>query len=95
VATKSRERTFANGIKKLSKPDFEKLLKQKRQFMNDISLKWQRQGLTALISPVFPHSCFLNDQSGIMNQMQEYTQIWDLLGFPCGVLPITRVRNEE
>jgi|TARA_B110000285_G_C14905487_1_gene505355 Asp-tRNA(Asn)/Glu-tRNA(Gln) amidotransferase A subunit family amidase len=30
-----------------------------------------------------------------MNQMQEYTQIWDLLGFPCGVLPITRVRNEE
>lgn len=60
-----------------------------------MSQKWQEAGIEALISPVFPHCSFKNELAGEMNLMREYTRIWNTLCFPSGVVPVTRVREDE
>jgi hypothetical protein len=75
--------------------DFEKLLKKRDELIYLVSQKWQRSGLSALVSPVFPHSAFETILTDKMDDMLEYTYLWNLIGFPCGSFPVTRVQHQE
>ena len=90
-----RKAKLLSKFKKLSPSDFEKTLKIRESFIYSVSEKWQKIGLSALISPVFPHCSFKNEESAEMNQLREYGHIWSIVGYPCGVFPVTRVRNDE
>lgn len=74
---------------------FEIFLKDRQNFVRRLSKKWQKSGITALISPVFPHCSFKNELAPQMNIMREYTRFWNTACFPAGVLPVTRVRADE
>jgi len=51
--------------------------------------------LSALISPIFPHCAFENVLADELENMLEYTYLWNLIGFPCGAFPVTRVQKQE
>jgi len=53
--------------------DFENLLKKRDELIYLVSQKWQRSGLSALISPVFPHCAFESILTDEMDGMLEYT----------------------
>jgi fatty acid amide hydrolase len=73
----------------------EAVLKRKDQFEQQISNKWQSKELTALLSPVFPLCALKREHSSSVDQFLEYTAIWNLLGYPCGVMPVTKVTTSE
>ena len=60
-----------------------------------MSKKWQDQGLTAVVAPVFPHCAFRAEDADDMGLMLEYTLFWNILHYPCGVVPVTRVQQDE
>ena len=64
-------------------------------FKSEISKKWQLKNLTVLLSPVFPSAVFKREDSHTMDQMFEYCGIWNLLGYPCSVFPVTKVHSYE
>lgn len=70
-------------------------MKHRQEFVNQVSLKWQRQGLSALISPVFPTCAYKNEHADELSILNEYTVLWNVIGFPCGTVPITKVQEEE
>jgi fatty acid amide hydrolase len=67
----------------------------KDQFVNEIRKKWKKQGLTAVISPVYPTCAITKEAADDLGGLMDYTMIWSLLGFPCGVLPVTKVNAYE
>ena len=44
--------------------------------------KWQRQGLTALVSPVYPQCAFLKWYADEMGELTEYANPWTICGYP-------------
>jgi|TARA_B110000305_G_C19254294_1_gene546301 fatty acid amide hydrolase len=82
-------------LKKVTNEKFERLMKHRQDFVNQVSLKWQRQGLSALISPVFPTCAYKNEHADELSMLNEYTVLWNVIGFPCGTVPITKVQEEE
>ena len=95
ITRNQRLNTQYQASKVLSDLDFEKVLKRIEYFATVINLKWQKAGLSGLISPVYPHSAFKRNASSDMNDMLEYTMLWTLVGYPVGVVPITTVGAEE
>ena len=75
--------------------EFEDALREKRDLTTEIAKLWKRRGLLALVSPIYPHcapKCSQVDKTGLF---VEYSLMWNLTGFPAGVLPVTRVREDE
>ena len=48
-----------------------------------------------MLSPVFPTCAVRRHQSKFIREFTEYTAIWNLLGFPCGVIPVAKVLSHE
>ena len=77
--------------------EFEQLLKRYKEWSHGISQRWQRSGIEGLICPISVTGTankFRNsDTLSIMNQ---YATLWNLLNFPAGTIPVTKVyQNEE
>ena len=45
--------------------------------------------------PVFPHCAFDSKNAADMGLMLHYNMLWNILHYPAGVLPITRVQPHE
>ena len=60
-----------------------------------MSREWQEAGLTALISPIWPHCSPNLTEVYEMGALGEYSFIWNLLGYPAGVMPVTTVLSSE
>ena len=75
--------------------EFEKMLKKRTDFAYRISEKWQKHGLTALISPFWHHTAPKWSDVGDLGTAGEYSFIWNITGFPCGVMPVTTVSATE
>lgn len=52
---------------------------------------WQEQGFTALVMPAFPNVAVKMDAKVGLT----YTAIWNVMGNPAGVMPVTTVREDE
>lgn len=60
-----------------------------------MSKKWQKLGLTALVSPTFPHCSFKAEHADDMGLMLEYIFLWNVLHYPAGSVPVTTVQEDE
>ena len=69
LIVRSRQTTNNKLLKKVEEKKFTKLLRQKQVFCNEISQKWRRQGLTAIISPIFPQSAIKLNQSQSLEKL--------------------------
>jgi fatty acid amide hydrolase len=65
------------------------------EFVYEMSEKWQNSGITALVAPMWPHCGIKAKNNGDMGLMIEYSIIWNITGFPSGVLPVTNVLKSE
>ena len=45
--------------------------------------------------PIWPHCAIKCKNNGEMGTMLEYSIMWNITGFPAGVLPITKVQENE
>ena len=91
VSGQQRLAHHIKGARKLSYTKFRNLLMIKDQFNIQFRSKWEAKGLSALVSPVYPHCAPTKETVTEISGLMDYTMIWSLLGFPCGVLPVTRV----
>jgi fatty acid amide hydrolase len=53
------------------------------------------QALDAAICPAYPVPAVLHGTSGDVVRGQSYTSLWNLLGYPAGVVPVTTVTPAE
>ena len=60
-----------------------------------MSKKWQSLGLSAMVTPTFPHCSFHAKNADDMGLMLEYMFMWNVLHYPCGSLPVTTVQSDE
>lgn len=78
-----------------SNDEYEHFLKQKYDYQSRMSQKWQKLGLTAMVTPNFPHCSFKDKNADDMGLMAEYIFMWNTLNYPCGSLPVTTVQADE
>jgi len=95
LMNRGRVQKATRMFRKMSEREYEQVLKKRHDFIHQVSQKWQKSNLSALIAPVFPHCAFKREHADELSSLLEYTFIWNVLNFPCGVLPITRVEPEE
>ena len=48
-----------------------------------------------MITPTFPHCSFKAKDATDMSMMLHYNLIWNIMHYPCGLIPITKVREDE
>ena len=70
-------------------------MKKKQEFVQQVSEKWQRTGLTAVICPTYPNCAFKKDHTFDLGGQIDYAIIWTVLDYPCGIIPVTQVQNDE
>ena len=78
----------------LSTPDYLELLNQQKAYRQQFAKALDAAGIDALIGPpnpmpAYPHGEFYSNFSF------SYTNLYNLLGMPAGVVPVTRVQKEE
>ena len=56
---------------------------------------WKETGVTALISPLWPHAAPKEKDVVDQGVMGEYSFLWNVTGYPAGVMPVTTVLPEE
>ncbi|XP_059159535.1 fatty-acid amide hydrolase 1-like [Physella acuta] len=65
--------------------------KYTRQFI----AQWKKLQLDALICPAFPCAAWPADQEGSCIVGVTYTTVYNIMGFPCGVVPATQVTQQD
>ena len=95
IQNHGRQITQMRCLNILEPLEFEKMLKKRTDFAYRISEKWQKHGLTALISPFWHHTAPKWSDVGDLGTAGEYSFIWNITGFPCGVMPVTTVSATE
>jgi hypothetical protein len=57
--------------------------------------KWQKLGISALICPIFHIAAFKAENALFCINFLDYSLAWNVLNYPSGVLPITKVLSNE
>jgi len=57
--------------------------------------KWKDADLTALLCPVYPIAAPKISNIKSIGFMGDYIGIWNMFGFPAGIVPITKVKKGE
>lgn len=73
----------------------EKAVKKRYDLMYQFSKIWNEHGIDALVSPIVPHCAFRHENHIELSLILEYSIIWNVMGFPSGVMPVTTVRKDE
>ena len=79
----------------MSKEKFNDVLKQRYEFTYKIAQIWEKHGFVAMISPMWPHVAFQSQNHAEMGLFVEYSNMWNLTGFPAGVMPVCNVQEKE
>jgi len=89
------------GVKALRKcrimPELEyaTLVKKRYNLCHKMASQWKEAGITALISPTYPHCAFKSKNADVLSTLAEYTPFWNITGFPVGVMQVTKVKEDE
>jgi len=70
-------------------------MRDRYNFAYAFSEKWQKSGVSAVITPTFPHCAFKAKNAMDMGLMLEYNALWNILHYPAGIVPITHVHKDE
>ena len=84
-----------NAMRKQSPKQFEQFLKMRYEYVYEMSQKWRDAEISALLSPIWPHCAIKASNSREMGLMIDYSVLWNLTGFPAGILPVTKVLSSE
>lgn len=68
---------------------------RRAQLRLEMIQQWDRAGLDAVICPAHATPAFRHGQSRNFTLGGSYSMLYNLLNFPAGVVPITRVREDE
>jgi fatty acid amide hydrolase len=86
---------IAENIRTMSPEELRSVIKRRYEFTFEMSKKWQKLGVAAVISPIFPSPSFHDQHADDMGLMSEYIMLWNILNFPCGIVPVTKVQEDE
>lgn len=75
--------------------DYEQFLHRRKNFAYRMSKKWQDLGISAMVTPSFPHCSFKAKHADDMGLMLEYIFLWNVLNYPSGIVPVTTVQPDE
>ena len=92
---KGRTRTTLRNLKRMPSHKFEKLLQKRYDLVYKIARIWNEHGIDALITPIIPHCAIKNENHLELGLIIEYSIIWNVTGFPAGVMPVTKVKADE
>ena len=97
IKNNSRTCVTLNAFRQMSPDLFIHFLRRRQEFVQEIAQKWQQEGLTAILGPILPHCAYkastLNEHP--LEISTEYSDMWNVTGFPAGILPVTRVMPYE
>lgn len=82
-------------VKKLSSHEYDNVMRNRYEFAQRFSKKWQKAGISALVTPAFPHCSFRAKHADDMGLMLEYIFLWAILYYPAGIVPVTTVKKDE
>jgi len=68
---------------------------RRQEFAYRFSQKWKEAGISALLTPSWPHCSMKAEKFLKWDQMEEYLLIWNILHYPAGIIPITQVAEDE
>ena len=71
------------------------MLKERYEWCYRFAEKWHNSGVTAIVSPQWPHAAPKSEDAGDQGTMGEYSFIWNVTGYPSGVMPVTNVLADE
>lgn len=57
--------------------------------------KWRELEIDALICPAFPSCAFKIENASDLSTLAYHTMIWNLVHYPCGVVPVGEVQGGE
>lgn len=66
-----------------------------KKFKKEFNEKWQEQGLDAVICPCMPSVALTTGVDGQLLSTVTYTSLYNVVNFPAGVLPITKVTKSD
>ena len=92
---KGRSYTTLKSLKRMPPHKYDKHLKRRYEFVYELSEIWKAAGIEALIMPFQPHCAIKNKNVFELGLICEHSLIWNVTGFPAGILPITKVQEDE
>ena len=87
--------TSLRNLKRLPPKKFNQALQMRYDLVYRMGEIWNEHGIDALITPIIPHCAIKNKNYMDLSLIIEYSIIWNVTGFPAGVMPITKVRADE
>lgn len=94
-AAMGRTVTATKNCQKFGSHAYDEIMRSRYEFAYKFSQKWQKSGLSALVTPAFPHCSFRAQHADDMGLMLEYIFLWAVLYYPAGIVPVTQVTKEE
>jgi len=95
IANEKRQHRIIKHLKLVNSSKYELEMKKGKLFCERFAKKWQEAGITALIAPQFPTASLKLESVGPMGLMLLYSIFWNITGYPSGVIPVTKVREDE
>jgi Asp-tRNA(Asn)/Glu-tRNA(Gln) amidotransferase A subunit family amidase len=95
LSNQRRQLTNLKFARLLTPEKFELMLKERYEFAYKFQKYWKDQGVTAMVSPLWPHVCPKEKDVVMQGSMGEYSFLWNVTGYPAGTMPVTRVQEDE
>ncbi len=64
-------------------------------YVKEFTGKWMAEGLDALLCPGFPVPAVAHNVPGRLTAVGFSTGLWNMLDFPVGTVPVTKVSEED
>lgn len=78
-----------------TRQELEALMKKHVQLQLKMKETWDNLGIEGLIMPNYPIPAFQSANVEHLGAFRDYQIAWSLLHYPCGVVPVTQVRDSE
>lgn len=82
-------------IKEHSSKEIDEVLVDKIKFELHMEERLRTEGIDAIICPTFYHAAFKHEDAPDLSLIADYTTIWNILEYPAGVVPVTKVQEGE
>ncbi|TNV80973.1 hypothetical protein FGO68_gene10665 [Halteria grandinella] len=83
------------SIKICSKDEINELFKRQADLYPKVKEFWDQQNIEAILQPSYLSCSFKHEHSGDMGIFFDYLNLWSLLHYPVGVVPVSSVQDGE
>ncbi|XP_035700175.1 vitamin D3 hydroxylase-associated protein-like [Branchiostoma floridae] len=70
-------------------------LVEREEYIREFLAAWEEAGIDVLLCPAYPIPAFKYKGAPALSETVLYTNIFNLLNFPAGVVPVTKVTEED